>query len=53
MGFSQVVVSKGYALVAVHGLLITVACLPAEHGLWVHRLQWLRHGGSGVAAPGL
>ena len=34
MGFSLVAVSGGYCLVEVHGLLIAVACLVAEHGLW-------------------
>ena len=31
--FSQVVASKGYSLVAVHGLLIAVASLVVEHRL--------------------
>ena len=31
--FSLVAVSRGYSLVAVHGLLIVVASLVAEHGL--------------------
>ena len=34
MSFSLVAVSGGYCLVEVHGLLIAVACLVAEHGLW-------------------
>ena len=33
MGFSLVVASMGYSLVAVHGLLVEVASLVAEHGL--------------------
>ena len=32
-GFSLVVVSRGYSLSAVHGLLIVVASLLVEHGL--------------------
>ena len=32
-GFSLVVASGGYSLVAVHGLLIAVVSLVAEHGL--------------------
>ena len=32
-GFSLVVASGGYSLVAVHGLLTVVASLVAEHGL--------------------
>ena len=32
-GFSLVAVSRGYSLVAMHGLLITAASLVAEHGL--------------------
>ena len=32
-GFSLVVASVGYSLVAVHGLLIAVVSLVAEHGL--------------------
>ena len=31
-GFSLVAVSRGYSLVAVHGLLIEVASLVVEHG---------------------
>ena len=31
--------SKGYSLVVLLGLLIVVASLVAEHGLWVHWLQ--------------
>ena len=33
LGFSLVVVSGGYSLVLVHGLLIVVASLAAERGL--------------------
>ena len=36
-GFSLVAVSRGYSLVAVHGLFIAVASLVAEHrllGVW-------------------
>ena len=33
VGFSLVVVSGGYSLVVVHGLLIVVASLVAGHGL--------------------
>ena len=33
MGFSLVAVSRGYSLVAVHGLLIAVASLAVEHRL--------------------
>ena len=33
MGFSLVVVSRGYSLVVIHGLLIKVASLVAENWL--------------------
>ena len=33
-GLSLVAVSRGYSFVVVHGLLIAVASLAAEHGLW-------------------
>ena len=33
VGLSLVAASKGYSLVAVHGLLIDVASLVVEHGL--------------------
>ena len=46
MGFSLVVESRGYSLVAVCGLLIAVTSLVAEHGLSV---VWT----SVVAAHGL
>ena len=39
MGFSQVVVSKGYSLGAVHRLPPAVAFLIAEHGLLGDGLQ--------------
>ena len=38
-GFSLVVVSRGYSLFVVHGLLIAVASLVAEHGIQAHQLQ--------------
>ena len=41
VGFSLVVASRGYSLVTVHGLLILVASLVAEHKLRADRLQWL------------
>ena len=34
LGFSLVVVSESYSLVAVCRLLTVVICLVAEHGLW-------------------
>ena len=37
-GFS-LVVNWDYSLVAVHGFLIVMASLVAEHGLWALRLQ--------------
>ena len=46
MGFPLIAVTGGYSLVAMHGLLITVVFLVAEHelqGWWA----------SVVAAPGL
>ena len=33
LGFFLVAASRGYSLVAMHGLLIAVASLVAEHGL--------------------
>ena len=33
-GFSPVAASRGYALVAVHRLLVSVASLAVELGLW-------------------
>ena len=44
---------QGLLFVAVRGLLIAVASLVADHGLQAHRLQYLRHVGSVVAALGL
>ena len=38
---SLVAASRGYSLVAVHGLLNAVASLVAEHRLSALRLQWL------------
>ena len=35
-----------------HGLLIIAASFVADHRSRVHRLQWLQHVGSAVAAPG-
>ena len=42
LGFTLLVVSGGYALVAACGLFIAAASLVAEHGLWA----------SVVVAPG-
>ena len=58
MGFSLVVVSKGYSVVVVHGLLIAVVSLVVEHGLWearallvaAHRLSSLQLLGSRAQA---
>ena len=44
---------RGLLFVAVHGLLIAVASLAAEHGLQACRLQQLWHAGSVVVARGL
>ena len=44
---------QGLLFVAVHGLLIAVASLVAEHGLWVRGRQQLWHVGSVVVARGL
>ena len=38
-GLSLVAASRGYSLAAVHGLLIAVASLVAEHGIQAHQLQ--------------
>ena len=46
VGFSVVAESRGSSLVAVHRLLIAVASLVAEHGLWGARA-------SAVSGPGL
>ena len=35
-GFSLVAQSGGYSLIVVHGLLIVVASLAVEHGLYMH-----------------
>ena len=37
----------------VHGLLIALASLVTEHGLWIHRLQQSQHEGSVVVLHGL
>ena len=58
VGFSLVVVSKGYSVVVVHGLLIAVVSLVVEHGLWearallvaAHRLSSLQLLGSRAQA---
>ena len=34
MGFSLVVVSRGYCLAMLHRLLVTVACSEVNHQLW-------------------
>ena len=44
---------QGLLFIAVHGLLIAVASLVAEHRLWVHGPQQLWHVGSVVVACGL
>ena len=44
---------RGLLFVAVHGLLIAVAALVAEHGLQARGLQQLQHAGSVVVARGL
>ena len=38
-GFFLAVVSRGYSLAVMHGLLIVVASLAVEHGPWVGGLQ--------------
>ena len=43
----------GLLFVVVRGLLIAVASLAAEHGLWARGLQQLQHTGSVVVAHGL
>ena len=53
LGFSLVVASGGYSLVVVHGLLMAVVSLVAEHGSRACGLQQLQHMGSGVVARGL
>ena len=44
---------RGLLFIVVHGLLIVVASLVAEHGLQAHRLQQLWLSGSLVVARGL
>ena len=53
VGFSVVVVSEGYSLVVVCGLLIVVASLVVGHRLQVHRLQELLHMGLVSVAHGV
>ena len=50
---SLVAASRGYSLVAVHGLLIAVASLVAELRLLACRFQQLQHAGSAAVAHGL
>ena len=38
-GFSLVAVSRGYSFIVLHGLLVAVASLAAEHRLWACGLQ--------------
>ena len=53
MGFSGVVASRSYSLLAIHGLLTEVASPVAEHGLWsmrasvvvAHRLSYSKECG--------
>ena len=52
-GLSLVAQSKGCSLVVVHGHLIAVASLVAQHRLWTHGFQQLQHAGSVVVAHGL
>ena len=47
---SLVAASRGYSLVAVHGLLIAVASLVAELRLLACRFQQLQHAGSSNCA---
>ena len=42
-GFSLVVESRGYSLIAVHGRLIVAVSLVVQHRLSAHRLQWPWH----------
>ena len=37
---------QGQLFISVHGLLIAVVSLVAEHRLWVSRLQWFQYSGS-------
>ena len=52
MGFSLVLMSCGYSLVAVHGLLMAVASSVAEHGLWGPRASVFEACGPAVAVSG-
>ena len=47
-GFSLVVASRGYCLVAVLWILIIGGSFVEEHRLQVRGLQWLQHMGSVV-----
>ena len=49
-GLSLVVVSRAYLLVAVHGLLLVLACYVAERGLQVRGLQQFVRGLSSCSA---
>ena len=49
-GFSLVSETKGYSLVALHGLTIAMATLIAEHGLTAWGLWSLQHMGSVAVA---
>ena len=40
-GFSLILVSKGYSIIVLLRLLITVGSLTVEHRFQAHRLQWL------------
>ena len=61
LGFSLVVVSKGYSVAAMHGLLSAEVSLVVEHGLWgawasvvaAHRLGGLQLLGSRAQAQQL
>ena len=53
MGFSLVVVSRGYPPAAVYGLLTEVASLGGSTGSRTHRLQYLQFPGSGAQAQWL
>ena len=43
---------RGQLLVAARGLLVAVASLVAEHGLWAHGLQQLQHVGASAVVRG-
>ena len=49
-GFCLVAASRRFSLVATRGLLIAVASLVTEHGLWAHGLQQLWFMGSRAQA---